>query len=204
MCGPLAAVARGNSRRGALPYALGRLCSYTLLGSLAGSVGRVLHSLRWAEALLSWLFAAALLFAAVRLLGGRAPSGLIKLGRGPRSNRVGRALSRIADEPMLLGAASALLPCAALWAALMAAAAQASSAHGALTMATFAVLSGVALSSFAQLSRLSTLGVHGRRALAAIMVVGALITMWRPLPGLSGSAPACHSPHGALRTGAGS
>jgi uncharacterized protein len=196
MCGPLtaAAQARGGSRAG-VRYLLGRLGSYVTLGALAGSVGQGLLATRWArwvEALLAWSLALILLYAAGGFFGlARAPK-LLQLGRAPRVSLASRLLAAAAHDPLLLGAASALLPCAALFGALVASAAFGRGELGALSMAGFALLTSPALLGAAQLGRLAQLGPRGKRALGGMLVLGALVTAWRPVPGLSAQgAPSC-------------
>jgi sulfite exporter TauE/SafE len=201
MCGPLAAAnqARGG-RNASVRYLFGRLVSYSALGMLAGSVGQGLLATRWArwiEALLAWLLAVLLLHAAAGFFGlTRASSPLLRLGRKPRVRWSSRLLASAAGEPLLLGAASALLPCGALFSALVASAALGSGPLGALAMAGFALLTSPALLGAAQLGRLAQLGARGKQALGLMLVCGALITAWRPLPSLRAEAvPACHAVH---------
>ena len=196
MCGPLAAAcqARGG-KEASLHYFLGRFVSYVLLGCLAGSVGQGLLATRWSrwlEALLAWTLAAVLLHAALSSFGLFQAPKLLRLGLGPRSNWVGRMLSRVAHDPLLLGAATALLPCSALLGALLASAALGSGAEGALSMACFALLTTPALLGAAQLGRVARLGTTGKRAFGGVLIAGALITALRPLPALRAEAePSC-------------
>lgn len=192
MCGPLAAASHARSGAGAQQrYLGGRAVSYTLLGSFAGSVGQVLAMsswARWLESALAWLLAALLCYSALGLLGVTRRAQLVKLGRGPRRGSLGRLLAHVAHDPLLLGAASALLPCAALYAAILGSAALGNAAHGALFMFAFALATSPAVLGGAQLSRLSQLGVNGRRALGAIVLVGAVLTALRPIPMLRAQA----------------
>jgi len=200
MCGPLAAASARGGRAGSLPYAGGRLVSYTLLGSLAGGLGHVVTASRWArslEVVVSLSLVAFLVWAGVRQLAPRGEA-LITLGKAPRRSWSGRVLAHLADEPLLLGAATALLPCGALFAALSAAAALGSSLHGAILMGTFALLTGGILLGVRGLSaRISArAGGPTRGLLAAVFFAGAVLTAARPLSLLNGDAqPACH--HGA-------
>lgn len=202
MCGPLALSAR--VRRGGsatLSYFAGRLVSYTLLGALAGSLGHALLLspwARWAEAGLSWLFALTLAYTAATLLRGPTQAPLLSLGTKPRTSWVGRLLARVADDPLLLGVATALLPCGALFSALTAAAALGSAGAGAIAMSTFAILTGVAVIGVGQLAlRVRTLGTsrQHKRALAVVLALGAIVMLLRPLPMLreSDAPPACHA-----------
>jgi sulfite exporter TauE/SafE len=185
MCGPLAAASQARSGSAASArYLLGRLVSYGVLGLLAGSVGQgILHTAwaRWAEAALAWVLALLLLYTAFGLFGFAAPVRLARIGKRPRRNWTGRLLARVAHDPLLLGAASALLPCAALFSAVVASAALGQGAGGAVLMLSFALVTSPALLGGAQLGRLAQLGRPGRRALGLVLVAGALITALRPM-----------------------
>lgn len=202
MCGPVAMAAHARGGRSAsVTYFAGRLVSYGLLGSMVGSLGRVLFATplaRWAEALLSWLLAATLLFTAAMLLRTpRRAEMLVSLGRAPRAPLLGRVLARLADEPLLLGAATALLPCGALFAALAGAAAQGNAALGALSMLSFALVTGLVVVGVAELGALRRSGPGLRRLLALALLIGGAILVVRPLPTLraaEGELPACHAP----------
>jgi sulfite exporter TauE/SafE len=207
MCGPIAVSARASQgARASFQYYVGRLTSYTVLGGLSGSFGKVLLSLpniAWIEAALSWGVAVLLVRAALLQLGWFRQSGerLLTLGKAPRKSALGSVLARLVDEPLLLGAATALLPCGALFAALTASAALGSASAGALSMAAFASLSGLALLGVAELGRLSALGRRFKRPLALAMLAGAALMVWRPIPALRaqarGEAPSCplHAHH---------
>ena len=199
MCGPLALASR--VRHGAyagLSYFGGRLVSYTLLGALAGGAGRVLLLSPWAraaEAVFSWALAGLLVYTALSLLRGARRSTLLQLRRAPRTSRMGALLARVADDPLLLGAATALLPCAALFSALVAAAALGDSARGALAMASFAVVTGAVVIGVGQLAQLRLRLPRLRHWVGCALLVGAAIMIYRPIPMLrSGSGvPACHA-----------
>ena len=196
MCGPLALASRvRHGHHAGAAYFFGRLVSYTIMGSLAGGAGHVLRVGAWArgaEAALSWALAASLLYTAYRLLRGPAQRGLIKLGRAPQVSRIGSLLARLADEPLLLGAATALLPCAALFSALVAAASLGTALHGALAMSSFAAISGLVVVGVGQLAALRLRLPMLRQALVVALLLGAALTLYRPLPGLradDGAAP---------------
>jgi sulfite exporter TauE/SafE len=185
MCGPLAAASQAQHGDGAqLRYLAGRSVSYAALGSFAGGVGQALAQsslARWTESALAWLLAAVLGYTALKLFGLARGPRLITLGRAPRRSPVGRVLARVAHDPLLLGAATALLPCAALYAALLGSAALGDGALGALFMLSFALVTSPALLGGAQLARLARLGVAGRRTLGAIVLAGAVLTALRPI-----------------------
>jgi uncharacterized protein len=204
MCGPLAMMshARGGNA-GSARYLAGRLVSYTLLGALAGSAGKVATALpfaAWVEAFLSWSLALVLLLSAFRLVRERVRPQLVALGKKPRTSWVGRSLARVAHDPLLLGAATALLPCGALFGGLAASAALGSAGAGALSMALFATVSGLSLVGVGQLARVVSLGPRGRRGLFVLLVAGAAIMVVRPLAGLraDSKAPACPLHSGAM------
>ena len=198
MCGPLALASR--VRHGAyagLSYFGGRLVSYTLLGALAGGAGHVLLLSPWArvaEAVFSWALAGLLLYTAISLLRGARPQTLVQIGRAPRTSRMGVLLARVADDPLLLGAATALLPCAALFSALVAAASLGDSARGAMAMASFAVVTGVVVLGVGQLAQLRLRMPRLRHAMGYALLFGAAVMLYRPIPMLrdDSGVPACH------------
>ena len=95
---------------------------------------------------------------------------------------------------LMCASATALLPCAALYGALSAAAALGSAQAGAVSLATFSLLSGLSLVGAGQLARLGSLGARGRKGLALLLLAGALIMAFRPLATLRAEdgLPACH------------
>ncbi|AKF07939.1 sulfite exporter TauE/SafE family protein [Sandaracinus amylolyticus] len=214
MCGPLAAFAamppRGatTSARASRPlrWQLGRLAAYATLGAGAGAMGaqalRALAPSSWAGAALSFTLAAALLLSAVRLWAPRwwartADVGAARLTRG-RANPslTSRLVARAPREPFVLGAITALLPCGASWSALIVAAGAGSIAAGAIAMIGFASASGAALAFAGAIGARTASSVTFRRSLAAVLAVGALITVLRPLPSLRadvGEPPSCHA-----------
>ncbi len=199
MCGPVVMASAARRDGAGSRYFMGRLVSYTLLGALAGSTGRTLFALgsaKWVEAALSWALALTLLVSAGRTLSPRTETAPIALRKKPRVSLLSHALALSAQDPMLLGVVTALLPCGALFAALMAAAALGTPAFGALAMATFASLSGVALLGLSRLGRKLMLGPHGRRGLALGLLLGSALMVYRPIPMLRGetAVPNCHSP----------
>lgn len=196
MCGPLAAASNARAGRGAMVrYLLGRLSSYAVLGLLAGAFGASLVATpwaRWGEALLAWILAALLIHYALGFLGVGRRQRELQIGRGPRRSLIGRVLAQVAHDALLLGAATALLPCAALYGALAASAALHDPLQGSLFMASFALITSPVLAGGAQLSRVAQLGQAGRRVLGAVLVAGAVVTALRPIPSLrADSRPSC-------------
>lgn len=193
MCGPLAAASQARGASGASTrYLLGRLVSYSVLGLLAGSVGQgVLGTpwARWAEALLAWALTLLLLRTALGLFGVAQAPALLRIGTKPRRSWTGRLLAQVAHDPLLLGAATALLPCTALFSALLAGAALGDGMQAALFMGSFALVTSPALLGGAQLGRLAQLGRRSRHVLALVLVAGALITALRPLSSLRAESP---------------
>ena len=121
-------------------------------------------------------------------LRGRGPQKL----RSPRlAQRLMRALTR---GPLTLGFASVLLPCGALWAALLIAAGTTSAVNGAAAMGGFAVVSGASVAGSAWLiERIRRLGSIGARACAVALILGAGLLAYRPavaLASLASSDPA--------------
>jgi sulfite exporter TauE/SafE len=98
----------------------------------------------------------------------------------------------LAEDPWLLGALTALLPCSALAAAAITAAAQGSALGGAATMVTFATLTGLALLGVTSLSGWAKRALSDR-ALSVVLALGALVMAVRPLPMLSQAhQTSCH------------
>jgi sulfite exporter TauE/SafE len=205
MCGPLAAASQARAGTGASTrYLLGRFASYGVLGLLAGSLGQSALSTpwaRWGEATLAWTLSLLLLHRALSFFGPASQPTLLRLGKKPRTTVAGRLLVHVAHDPLLLGAASALLPCAALFSAVVASAAVGNGGRGAVLMLSFAAVTSPVLLGGAQLGRLAQFGAGGRTALGLLLVAGALVTALRPLSTLHAEAqPTC--PLHASHTGA--
>jgi hypothetical protein len=184
MCGPLsaAACAARPSRAAPLRYQTGRVAGYLFAGSIAGQLGEVLAVRALPPLLLPLSVASVLLFAALRIWRPRRPA-LTTLGKPARSRAL-RALFRILPrDPLLLGALSALLPCGALAAALLLAAATADAHAGTLLMGGFALTSGAAVLASGWLLRRIT-GLQRpvlARALSVALLVAAALVLWRPV-----------------------
>jgi sulfite exporter TauE/SafE len=164
MCGPLSCVATAAhpGRLGALRYQLGRTLSYGALGALVGAAGGVVvrsTSGAWAGALISWVFAAALGVAAYRLWRVDRPvtapaNTTVSLSTQRPKPTVGeRLLGLMPRDPLLFGAATALLPCGALYGALVLAAGSAHPAGGLALMMGFATTTGVGLVGIAWIGK---------------------------------------------------
>ncbi len=197
MCGPVAMMVHARGGAGAsLRYLVGRLVSYALLGFVAGSAAHVLTALPgavWLEAALSWLLAAALIVNAVRFGREKRSPQLVQVGVKPKKQTLhARLLAALAHDPLLLGMGTALLPCGALFAAIMSAAALGDAWTGSLALGSFSLLSGLSLVGVGQLARLVD-RPRARWLVPAAMLFGAAIMIYRPIPALraSGHPPSC-------------
>lgn len=192
MCAPfvLAQVAAGADRSLAggalrrlsgaalLPYHLGRLIGYALLGAVAGALSGLVSGIAGVRAWLALpLLLAALvcLVMAVERLGVVAwPSRLRLAAPGAfLSGRIGRLL----DDPagprgVLLGVLLSALPCGLLYGALAGAAASGSALAGALAMAGFVLGTVPALVAVGMAGRLAL-----RRADAWLRPAGTLLLL---------------------------
>jgi sulfite exporter TauE/SafE len=163
-----------------VPYHLGRMLGYTLLGALAGaSAGLVtqLSGMRWLLALL--LLAAAILMAlqaSERLPARFRPHGRFAIPVLPGLGaRLGGIVAPLLAAPtglrgVGLGLALSALPCGMLYAALAGAAATGSALAGAIVMAAFVLGTVPALVGVALLGRLFL-----RRAGAGLQLAGAAL-----------------------------
>lgn len=193
MCGPVAMVGRAHGRSdGARAYFAGRFASYVALGALVGGVGSALLSTRWAstvERILSLMLVASLLWAAWRAWRERPSPPLVALGRGPRRAGISRLLARLAEEPLLLGAATVFLPCATLFAAVGAAAATGSALGGAILMSAFSLVTGAAVVGLGSVLARVLAGRTRRVAFTVMLVLGAFLTLLRPTAAHGPSCP---------------
>jgi len=125
-----------------LPYHLGRLTTYAVLGALAAGSAAVLGRVAWFEGVAAALLVIAAVLFLTHALGRILPPG-VRLDSAPRL--WGRLISgftcRIprgsAPGEYLLGAALGFLPCGFLYAAIAAAAASARPGIGAAAMVAF-------------------------------------------------------------------
>jgi sulfite exporter TauE/SafE len=205
MCGPLAVFAAGSAptrdHARIARHQLGRLLAYAALGAVAGgSGGAIVRALApgWVSLALAILLAIGMSIAAIRLVRpARAAARPLSIGTRPRTPLVVRVLGRLPREPMLIGALSALLPCGALYAALVIAASAGTSAIGAATMAAFAVTSGIGLLAAGWIARRAS-SPRARHTIAALLAVGAMIVVARPVAQAlqrdAEAPPACHGP----------
>lgn len=135
-----------------LPYHLGRLTTYTMLGAFAGGLsGMVVQATGFRWVLVGFLALAAGLFLMHGLAGLArwVPAlGRVHLGRLGWAHRAGQALARplrplfanpTGANGYLLGVTLGFLPCGFLYAALASAVGVGSAVGGFLTMAAFAL-----------------------------------------------------------------
>jgi uncharacterized protein len=149
MCGPLVAV--GTNSQGTIQkrlvgeYFIGRLSSYSALGAIAGWIAAPLTSGHIGESVrlgLAILVAGLLVYRAIGLVRPAAGQRLLRLGKRPASIGLFEQLARFLPRRGLgLGLATALFPCGALLAGVLAAASSGSSIIGAGMMAVFALSS---------------------------------------------------------------
>jgi len=199
MCGPIAAYActrRGTETRGVsslVGYQSARAAGYTVSGALAGYLGaRALGQLSqpWARATVSFAMAAVLLLAAYRLgaawwRGTGRTTRLVPLrvpSQAPHHVQGRWQSLRLRMTPVIVGAATTLLPCGVLWAALIVAAGSASAVSGATIMLGFAVGSGTGLALAGwYAARLQRETRRFAPVLAVLCLVGAVLVMGRPV-----------------------
>jgi uncharacterized protein len=193
MCGPLATLACARSGRLSAPvrYQLGRTAGYALAGALAGHFGSALQVV--APGTSGWLVFSALaalacLALAYRLLRPRRSAEFIALRSTPKRRSVFAVVAPLLPrEPAAFGAATALLPCGALAAALLSAAATADATLGAATLLGFVTSSGAFLLATSLLQRLLPAGRSQlvQQLTAAALVVTAVALVARPIVALA-------------------
>ena len=215
MCGPLligfgrafgeAAETRSRAGWALVPYHLGRIWTYTLLGLGAGLAGRGLVD---AATVVGWqrpvmIAAAALVLVSGVLLLGVVPGVRLEraLACAVSRLRTRGPLRALTDHGgvtarLLLGAVMGLLPCGLLYAMLALAAATASPVHGALAMLAFGLgtvpaLTAVRLAERALLP--AWLRVHGTRIAAVAIVLTGGVMLSRALVTAPAAGPACHA-----------
>jgi sulfite exporter TauE/SafE len=194
MCGGFASAsaARGHG----VAWHTGRLSTYGVLGAVAAAGGAVLPGPPWlgsalAVTLLVWFSAR---------LAGIAPAWHV-----PWADASARRLAALlpananhagALASAVLGAASALLPCGLLWAALAVAVASGSAGIGALSMVAFGVGTVPALGAAGSiLRRIKDMSSSGRHLVAAAVLAAGLWSIGARAslaPTEDGAPPACH------------
>lgn len=202
MCGPLAAFACRRSQEGSnvaprfLLHQTGRLVAYVLLGAIVGALGSRIVSLlpvRYVSAILSWWFALVLGLAAVRAWRATTQRKALTVSIRQKNSLFSNVFVRIARHPLLVGTATALLPCGALYSALLLAAGTVSPISGGVLMAAFAIASGPGLGAAVWVSRNArvALGANTMKIFAVALLIGAIAMIARPIPVLLRGEPRC-------------
>jgi sulfite exporter TauE/SafE len=170
MCGGFATACARRSPAGALPWHVGRLATYATLGAVAGAVGHLLPGPGW---IASALAAALLLWFAASIAGLVREPRLVIPGVAALAHRA--AAERGTAWRVAFGAATGLLPCGMVYAALSVSVALAHPLAGATAMLAFGLgtVPGLALLATA-LQRLAARGLWQRRALAALVLAAGL------------------------------
>jgi sulfite exporter TauE/SafE len=149
--------------------------------------------------LLSWSLAVGLGLAALRLW--RRPSQPLVTLRTKKDETTAsiasRTLGALGRHAFFVGLGTALLPCGALAAAVLIAASTGSTALGALSMLSFALVSGIGLIGatwvFERFARRPSPGTS--RLLAVVLALGSILFVIRPVHALRhGEASPCHLP----------
>jgi sulfite exporter TauE/SafE len=207
MCGPLACAAspsplvkldarpRRAPRRWREPtaYHLARVIAYAAVGGSLGVAGEgVRHALSDIAPVLPWVMAAVLVLSALGLHHRLAAPAALKrlLGVWMRRSAEFSPLVRAAA----IGAATPLLPCAALYGLLLTAAATGSAFIGAGLMGAFAL--GATPALVLVQAHAPALRRHPRLALwvqRAVPLVAAAVLVWRAVhAGSASTPPSCH------------
>jgi hypothetical protein len=201
MCGAFVAFAVGLDGASPVPrwrlhaaYNLGRLATYVILGTIAGSLGGAfdvagrLVGVQRAAVVFAGLFMVAFgSIAILRQRGARVPKPAT-----PRlvERLLTAAMRRAVERPpitraLLTGMTTTLMPCGWLYAFVVAAAGTAHPLHGAFAMACFwlgtlPVLIAVGAGVQALASRLGALGRHAPVVVSAAVVVVGLLNVVDP------------------------
>lgn len=179
MCGGFAAsTAARHGLRGTGMYTAGRITTYATLGALGGTFGAALGRLQY----VGFAVAAVLLVYFAARLAGLVPEKHVHL---PWLNRFIAKASRGrgAGGSYFFGAATALIPCGLVYAALALPIATGSPVLGAASMAMFGLgtVPGLAVPAFGA-RRLSTMGMPLRRAVAVLVLVAGGWAMTHRVP----------------------
>ena len=186
MCGGFAA-ACARPRGGIWLWHAGRLTTYGVLGLVGGAAGGVIPGPRWVPLAISSLL---LLWFALAL-AELVPQPKVRL---PGLVQAGASLAR-REGPLaryLFGAATGLLPCGLVYAALAIAIASGRPALGAGAMVSFGLGTVPALSVLSVgVRRFAARGVWQRRALATLVLAAGIWSIGRRADGpMRGHAPA--------------
>lgn len=152
---------------------LGRLATYAVLGALAGAFGQLIPGPGWVPVALSGI----LMVGFAGVLAGLLPEPRIRIpglagmaaGSGRRAGTAGR---------VLFGAATGLLPCGLVYAALAVPVASGSALVGALSMIAFGLGTAPALLLFTRgIRALALRELWLRRLMAAGVLVAGLVSV---------------------------
>ena len=208
MCGPIVlsySMAGRGSAAGHLCYNAGRIGTYSVLGTLAGSLGGAMGLMgRFAGIQQGASVIAGLLMivAAVFLSGAVPTQTLVQIDRVGFSRLFSRTVGRLMMSPspaskLVLGAIFGFLPCGLLYAALLKAVATGTPANGALSMMAFGIGTAGALLAIGLFS--SAISLRLRRwsgpITAATVAATGLFLLWR---GFMVKVPAMSCHHGGL------
>jgi len=185
MCGPLACA--GSSERGFVPYHLGRIGVYAILGAVAGAIGDAIPGPPWVMTTIS----AVLLVGFTAALAGWLPEpkfaipGLAKAGA--RFAKQKGPFARLA-----FGVVNGLLPCGLLYATLAIPVSTGSAVVGAMTMTLFGVLTAIPLTAAAFGMRKLMRRPRVRMVMAGLVLASGLYTLSGRGAWFSDEAPSCH------------
>lgn len=173
MCGAFAASCT-RAPLGLPAWHAGRIATYTLLGTLAGAMGRLLPGPAW----LPGLVAALLLTWFALGLAGVVPEPRLALpGLTTAGARAARSTTPSAQ--LLFGAVNGFLPCGLVYSALGVPVALARPLEGGLAMAAFGLGTVPALSLAALgIRRFIFSSLARRRIVAALLLVTGLVAIW--------------------------
>jgi sulfite exporter TauE/SafE len=193
MCGPvvlayslpLAKPLRWRRLMGAhAGYNLGRICTYSMLGAIAGTAGGLVERLAAIASASRILAGLAMLAAAVALSGLLPRARLVQVEQG---GWFSRSIGRLLRSPgkFRLGLVLGFMPCGLVYAALLKAVDSGTAAAGALTMLAFGLGTAGALATIGMAS--SAVGWRVSRwsnvlSAASIAAMGAFL-LWRGLAG---------------------
>ncbi len=186
-------------------YHVGRIASYALFGTLAGTLGSAGGSLFGVSPYLRIATAVVIVLMGLNLTLGhsfsarwlRAPERLgARAFRHVQPMLAARLPRQLVPRALLTGALWGWLPCGLVYSALLAAAAAGSAGGGAGTMAAFGLGTIPALAGLSTLaSRLPHWGAARARLLGLIVIACGLWTALFPVGALSGHRAQCE--HGA-------
>jgi len=166
----------------ALPYHLGRLVTYSMLGALAGAAGGLVGGHNW----FTWVAAGLLALAGLSFLGyALGGFGLTLPGLGGTGRWISGIAGPLFARPIgwrgfALGLALGFLPCGLIYAGLAAAAASGGALSGALLLGAFALGTVPGLIAVGLLGHLAIarLRAPARRIGAVLMAVNAVVLLW--------------------------